>query len=632
MSIKASKFRGGQRSTAYYREKFFGVNYAAPDYTSYKNGDLEASSISNLTIRDDGGFDTRLGFTTAASIITMGHSIFFFRDHAQVEHLLLGLGNFIYDDGDAAGSPVLSYTGVADARAYGISFMGFFFYANGVDAPLKFDGNITDGWTPLGMTAPAAKPVATDLSVAGNLNGVYNYYYCYLYENAGLGYEAESAMSAESGETTVTNSQIQVKVTASSEAHVSAIRIYRQSKTSTTWQFLVELTNTTANYTDNISDADISFERALDSTFEGKPAVTLSGITKWLNRLWGWSERKLYWTVELEPEKWWSSSSSTIPLTVDDDTRENILLVRPYGNMLVIWTTSKIFGMFGTKEEDFQLEQLFTGVSLVAPRSVTEVEGKLRFLTSGGIYDFDGTSLKHVSKPVDRDYHGYNRGILDATADGLVYSSAFYDEKLKEYHLSVPTGGNSIPDHTLVDFLKLQRKAEALDVSSWGYSTIAFSDVVKTPDGRIYALSATDATYVRLQHSEQDSGVDITNVNYEMRWYDFKDSEMDKRGQTISVVGVTLGPNILVEYESISPSIGQTTSDLFYLDPQTDVGHWDDDTWDDFQWASKGKTKRNVSCAQRFMGEYLRLRFSADGRWGLRTVKMNFTYEGRPWV
>lgn len=625
----ATAFSTRSRVTPYRRRDFFGVNTTAPNFTNDKNRHMEAADIKNVALNYDGGFDVRPGYTlvNTSPLITQAHSIFWYVDQNSLSHLLLGVAGSIYDDGDGVGTPALSHSGLSSARATGTSFMGFFWYANGVDAPIKFDGT---NWSPVGTVRPASAPGVVDLAVAGNLDGVYLYRYCYVYENAGLGYESESAMSDATAELTVSSSQVQVSVTASSEAHVSLIRIFRRSTTSTTWHLLIELANTTQNYTDNTSDANISANRDIASIFEGKPEVNLEGIVQWRNRLWGWFGNTLYHTGELLPEKWFSASSQpVIPQVIGGDDGEKIKGVFPYHNMLVIWTTSRMYATFGTTDADFQLELIFSGISLASLRTVVECDGILLFLTRGGVYEFDGVSVpRHVSKQIDKDYHGFARGLLDAPPDSLQYAAAFWRETEKEYWLSVPTGNSVLNDHVMVDFFKMHSVGKKYDVSTWSrYEGVAFGAAVVTHDGRVYATSMTDYNYLRMAYGVTDNGADFETF-YESRWWSFGDEDLDKRGLFVTAVGNTLGPNILFQYSAQTPTVATLFNGSFYLAPG-EVGHWDVNKWDEFKWASLGKSERTVSCDQGFIGEYFQFRIGASGEWGFRSFKLQFSYEGR---
>lgn len=615
------------RKKTHHRNMYFGVNTTAPNYTPRKREHVEAGDIEDIALSENGGFHSRPGRTrgnNGSPLITTGHSIFWFVDDANVEHLLIGVSGNIYDDGDAAGTPALSYAGLtADQRAYCAAFKGFFWYANGTDAPIKFDGNIDDGWTPVGTTAPAAAPVVTDLAVAGNLDGTYLYRYCYVYKNAGLSYGSESAQSARTAEITVANSKIQVDVIASGEAHVDNIRIFRSSTTSTKWHLLIELANSTASYTDNIADTTIVDNRAIDSIHEGKPEANLGGIAMWRNRLWGWYGRKLYWTKENIPEKWWSASSKgTIPESVDDDEAEPIKFIFPYRNALIIWTTTKVYGMFGMNEENFHLELIEENIGLLGPRTVQACGAVLYFLTRDGVYEYDGVSINHVSRWIDEDFHGYNRGILDASNSGLALSASFWLGNRKQYWLSPPTANGVQNDHTFVDFFRMHKMSRKADISPWSRYSMGFVAACVTPDNRVFTLDADAEYYHREAHGVKDDGVEFASY-YETRYWNFDSIGAEKRGLMIAAVGNSIGPNILFTYQTRSG-----VSESFYLYPGS-VGHWDIDLWDEFLWVEEGITSRYISLTQDFIDTYLGFKISATGTWGFEKFELEYTYEGK---
>lgn len=621
MAVSVLTAGTGRKILPHHRNRFFGLNTTSPTHTSEKTGALEASDIKNVALDRHGGTKVRKGrscINSGAQLATYIHSMFWFKEDAGTDHLLLAAGAKIYDDGGGAGTPAectLPITLTSDQMAYGDSMSGFFFYSNGSDVPIKYDG--TD-WTLMGVTAPAVAPTLADSS-PGTLDAAeYNYCYMYVYKNVGLGYEAESAASPIATITVAALAQVNVTVVASAEAHVSYIRIFRRNSIATTWQLVVELANANATYSDTIPDASLG--REITDMFEGVPAVTLNCLTKWKNRLWGIAGTKLYNTVENKPEVWWSESSDWIPIELGELAQ----FIFPFKNSLIVWTTTQIKILYGDSEQNFTLVPFLENVRLAARRPTQIADNKLRFLTLGGLYEFDGVTYNdNASEPINEDDTSSSNGILDSVPTALLYADAYWYPPDRTYVLSVPYGSSLYNSRTFVDYYDMHNKD---DISSWSKWEIAFGAHCVAPDGSIYTTSwetGREGYYYEEYSGTTDDGTAISWY-YITRDFDMEDSSFDKRGLFID--GVARVEEDAVNLDMIV-DFGAHTQRVIFAPPSGDV--FDGDFFDAAYFAGPGRVEVHTSCDQELIGQYISFKISSSNVGGIMSFNWRHTFEGR---
>ncbi len=567
----------------YTRKRFYGVNYAdlpvAPDVYSF----LEATESSNIQVNKSGVPSVRKGRQLVATLSSNPHSIAFFEDINQNKHVLLGANGSIYDDGDGAGSPAVSYPGLdPGAKFTTVSFGGFLIHVNGVNTNLKFDGTT---WTRFGIPAPAAAPTIAENGV-GILTGDFNYVYCYVYKNAALGYESESACSALASLTGVAAKKIKVSVVADPTGAAQFIRIYRQDTTMLTMQLVVELANATADYDDNIATASLGAE--LTGRFEGAAPI-LTGIIEWKNRLWGWAGNILYCTRVLEPEKWWTYSSFEMnPTTVDPDTSHAIIGAKGFGSYLVIYTEHEMKLITGNDETTFILQD-YLPIDCISFRSIQDCGDVLTWQSKSGTYTWDAVGApKHISYQVDNDFSGASRGVLETQILGQRGIAALYTKKLKQYWMSCPVAASItnlrtlVHDFNLTQLTKPNPKKDLTEksISRWYPYNIKFVDACETNDGVIYSIDGMNGKYYRENIGTTDEGTTVSGF-YISRHFHMDEPSSDKRFHTVSASGFTTGSTpitfttLIDQGETLSDPIELAiTGDTWGADPPAAATDW----------------------------------------------------------
>ncbi len=515
------------------RGNYYGLNFSTPKFIS---GDLaskfffEASNIENIKLNPDSGFSVRKGRTyrNTTPLGDYPHSLGWFEDYAGNASLIVGGGGNIYADPSGQGNPVASYSGLtADIPASMLDFGQNLFHVNGTDGNLKFDGT---NWYRMGVAAPAAAPGVASSGV-GAFSGEYLYCYVYVHKNATTGYETLSKISPLTTLTVANVAQFNVSVVASADPQVTHIRIYRESSVAVGLKQLVELANTTAVYPDTTPDASMTTN--IEFPLEGEPldkngtSVVLSGVCQWKSRLWGWSGQYLYSTREGRPERFFNSSSTEFqPVLVDSQSNQNIIAAIPFRNCIVVWTSSKMFLITGDAEPFVRSEYLVR-CGCVAWRSAVVCAGRLMWLSSNGVYSWDGESMPvNVSEQINRDFEKKGRGIFDTVSTSLQYACGVYFDSEDEYRLSLPRGSDRFNSRTFIYDFALARKTS---LSPWSYYTTAFSDAIVVPDLRLLVAKPNTGYYLTENIGDTDEGATTINGFYETRHWDFGVGAYDKR-------------------------------------------------------------------------------------------------------
>jgi len=495
------------------------------------------------------------GSVTAGEII---HTLGWYKDSSNIDNLIIGAYNKIYKDAGAGGSPSLITSLLVDAQKGSIAKYGkHMMYVDGSNGNYKYDGT---NWLKLGIAAPGAAPTVAVNAAAGNLNGTYIYRYVYVYKNGSLGYESESRWSEYSAEVVPANEQVDVDVVASTDSQVTNIRIYRISSVSVEWRMVVELANTTATYTDNIAEDSLGDE--INYPYEGEPLdkdlnpVMLDGIIQWRDRLWGWDESYLYFTREGYPEKWINDTTTLVqPFNIAPSTGEKIVAAIPFKNLIVVFTDDDMFLVTGDAEP-FRVIDYRNNLGCVAPRSPAVCDGRLFWLSKDGVQAWDGVGKPvWISEPIDTDYEGNGRGLLDTPVVMLHGAVGNYVISDNAYWLSVPFAGGASNTRTFTFDLKV---AGVTRLSAWNVNNFGYVDAVVSPDRDFYTGEYSN-DYILELTGTQDKGTDVTAF-LETRHTDYGSDMLDKEFYELDATGYTSGDPI--EFQTIV-DLGAITDPVF---------------------------------------------------------------------
>ena len=109
---------------------------------------------------------------------------------------------------------------------------------------------------------------------------------------------------------------------------------------------------------------------------------------------------------------------------------------------VVIFKTRNIFRITGTYPGEFKKYTVYTTVGAIAERSIVNDKAQVFFLTSDGIYVYDGTNVTRISDPVKDVIASMN------PAYASLATAVYFNQK---YIVSFPTGSSTV-NNTIIEY------------------------------------------------------------------------------------------------------------------------------------------------------------------------------------
>ena len=263
-----------------------------------------------------------------------------------------------------------------------IKFQERLYYTDNIGKPQKSTDGIN--WQNLGIDKPSITPTIS-LDGSGILTGTYSY--CYTYYNSVDG--TESQPSTYSSNIVASSNTISIAYTASSDTQVDTIRIYRLGGNLTKMTLVVEVSNSTSSYADNIGDLNVN-GYVLDS-FNYAPAPTgLSYLTESNAMFFGTIGSKLYYSAVGYVNYW-----SAFNFIEFNDTLTGIGAV---GNGLLVFTKSRTYIVSGTSPSTLSRYLLSAGQGCIAHKSIAFARNTLVWVSKEGICASSGGLITIVSR------------------------------------------------------------------------------------------------------------------------------------------------------------------------------------------------------------------------------------------
>ena len=202
---------------------------------------------------------------------------------------LVDTPNKVYQFTATSNTAVLTKSTTARGDFYRVG--DYVYYCNGVDT-LFWDGTTWRNW---GITGPAAAPTLTE--AAGSLSPTVGFSYVYCYVNSVTGHvSAASPASVNTG--CLTSQNITVAYTASGDAQVNKIWIFRTADGGGIYYFLAEVANATSTYVDSTPDTGLNTDIVAPLAPNNAPCPSgASLVTFWDGRLWVASKNLLRWAM-----------------------------------------------------------------------------------------------------------------------------------------------------------------------------------------------------------------------------------------------------------------------------------------------------------------------------------------------
>ena len=259
---------------------------------------------------------------------------------------------------------------------------------------------------PIGIEPPSNAPSVSEGS-SGGLTGKYAYVYCYKRNTPYIHYSNPSPVS---NEIIVNNKKINVQVTASPDATISKIVIYRTYDFSVTGQnpekyyFVAEVNNANQTYVDSTPDSDLGEEVEWDNNV---PPVAKYLIV--------YNDKVFYAKSELPQEVSGIENGDDVvfyskrgnphacPATnyeyFDRGDGDEITGIAALPDYLIVFKHGKLFTIRGEFLEKEAIASLH-GIGCIAPYAILNYDDKIIFLAEEGWYAFDGNNLFDLSRRI----------------------------------------------------------------------------------------------------------------------------------------------------------------------------------------------------------------------------------------
>lgn len=256
------------------------------------------------------------------------------------------------------------------------------YFGNGTEMR-KYDGTTLSNW---GIVAPAAPGLTL---VAGTANVFASWCYCSTYYNSNTGHESSpSPISACTG--VFTSKNVRISVTASADAQVTNIRIYRTpdggAQDPTQMQEISgsPFANTTTTHDDNTPDTSLSI-RVAPAFFRNDPPPLSRGFVTYAGRIWSFSGNTTSYSGFEEiangvPEECWPSG-------LDGNTTPWANEVMAHGVLsdgIAVLQAERISKIEGDSLDTFRRYTLLERRGTRSQTSVVSLGGSVGWLDSSG--------------------------------------------------------------------------------------------------------------------------------------------------------------------------------------------------------------------------------------------------------
>jgi hypothetical protein len=428
----------GKTQFEHYRNYTGGVNYRALPTElledQYRGG-------SNITLTNIGKLAKRGGRskvnTSATSKI---HSLYRY-SRGTTTRTLVGAGTVLSRVNGTALTSV--QTGMSGNSISFESFNDFCWIADGTNM-YKYDMTNIRNW---GIAAPTVAVTATVSGSAGTFSASVGFTYKYTYYNSSTGHESADSATASTGAFT-NKLNVAVGYTASADAQVTHIRIYRTTDGGSTYYLLTTVTNATSSYNDTTTDATLQ-NNALFASDDNDPPVGARYVCLHKKRLFTLNQTsntsRLAWSKINKP---WA-----LPDTYYEDIDKGYggvgTGIVSFGDALVVAKTKVIWVIWGCENEDsinwVKVRQIENN-GVIAPRSLIVSNGYIYFIGRFGYIYRMGADFNPVRISLDID------SLFDNVTEGSMADAVAVDRGNGKLYFSLPSNTNSANNDLLLEY------------------------------------------------------------------------------------------------------------------------------------------------------------------------------------
>jgi len=268
----------------------------------------------------------------------------------------------------------------ADVRNY-LEYQDKLYWTSGSLAKKYFAGIEQD----LGIAKPGTAPI-TVLNAATGITATVQYMYTYYNSVDGT----ESEPSAISAELVLSNQSADVSVTASPDAQVTHIWLYRIGGTFLVFNKVTELSNITQTYTDSDPETALAII-SNTSTYNGKAPADLKYLSQAYGMFFGAVGSKFYYSRDVgNPNYWPETNYINFPDTITGVWATHM--------GMLVFTYYQTFIITGTTANAFVKQPLDSTQGCINYNSIANYANSLLFLSNDGICTVSGGKVLVMSK------------------------------------------------------------------------------------------------------------------------------------------------------------------------------------------------------------------------------------------
>lgn len=412
-----------------------GINVKTDEFHLPENQFIDGN---NLTINPFGRVSKRFGSTLFnASLGASTKSL----DRPYIGSsttLLAKSGTVLYEDANLDGAFTSLVTGLTSNRIRGVVYDGWFYYCDGTNM-YKYDLTNNRAW---GIAVPTTAITATPVGAGSAFPIVTGYTYAYTYIR-GTEAETKPKQSASTG-ADLTADRVDVVITASADAQVTGINLYRTTDGGTVLYFHSTQANTTATIADTTPLGGLTLTKTTAALSGNIPPTAADYVIKAFRRvILGTKTTRVIQMSEIGQPESFPGTNNGYTYTINDGDGNLLMGIIDYQNAVLFFKDFSLiagYGFDGESPSQFSYREVGKGAGLWASDTLVSGLSKLFWVSQQkgviGVTGYDGQYLKHDV--------GLNIEPLLNRADKTYMANAvgwFYDNK---YFLSFPHKATSV--------------------------------------------------------------------------------------------------------------------------------------------------------------------------------------------
>jgi hypothetical protein len=366
----------------------------------------------------------------------------------------------------------------------------FSLITNGIDNKAIANGNLYD-W---GVDNPTDAPTGT-AGATGNPSDTYTLYYTFKVKfPTGRTYETGPSPA---GSVTVSSqkiewSNIQKCLYSGTDLKIQR-KLYRYSTTLADTYLVATIDNNTdTTYSDNVADATLLLGTILGTTTYEPPPSEITDVVDYMNRVFLISKEYLYWSEAGIPFAFPAANSTLISRIGED-----LVSLASWGNQVYLSDQNTWYRLQGTDPSTWSIRETFAEEGVTNKHTVKATKYGILGLWYDGIYMFDGTVSKNITKDILK-----NSFFSDIGTE----SACFAEFDGRRYFFVYPTSGTTLNRCLILDFATYPKvKAYHRDFipTAYQYHKPTGIEYMGKSDGYQYEDATTDTIVTSLQTGDR---------------------------------------------------------------------------------------------------------------------------------